>query len=197
MSSYSVLTDQELATYFREGDRHAFAEIFERYNDLLYAHAYNKLRNKEEARDIVQDVFVRFWNKHAEIELKSNLSGYLYVMMRNSIFSLMSHKSVVNNYAASFNQFKYEGEAITDHLVREKQLAAIIEREIAALPPRMREVFELSRMENLSNKQIAERLGLSEFTVADQVKKALRVLRLRIGLALVIAHHLLPYKDFF
>lgn len=197
MSSYSELTDQELATYLREGDRHAFAEIFERYHDLLYVHAYNKLRNKEEARDIVQDVFVRFWNKHAAIELKSNLSGYLYVMMRNSIFSLMSHKSVVNSYAASFNQFKYEGEAITDHLVREKQLSAIIEREIAALPPRMREVFELSRKENLSNKQIAERLGISEFTVADQVKKALRVLRLRIGLALVVAHHLLPYKDFF
>lgn len=197
MSSYSELTDQELATYLRKGDRHAFAEIFERYHDLLYAHAFNKLRNKEEARDIVQDVFVRFWNKHAAIELKSNLSGYLYVMMRNSIFSLMSHKSVVNNYAASFNQFKYEGEAITDHLVREKQLTAIIEREIAALPLRMREVFELSRKENLSNKQIAVRLGISEFTVADQVKKALRVLRLRIGLALVVAHHLLPYKDFF
>jgi RNA polymerase sigma-70 factor (ECF subfamily) len=197
MSSYSTLKDEELATYFREGDRHAFAEIFERYNDLLYAHAYNKLRNKEEARDIVQDVFVRFWNKHAEIDIKSNLSGYLYIMVRNSIFSLISHKSVVNHYAASFNQFRYEGEAITDHLIREKQLSSIIAAEIAALPPRMREVFELSRKDNLSNRQIAERLGLSEFTVADQIKKALRVLRLRIGLVLVLAHHLLPYKDFF
>jgi len=192
MPSYSMLNDEQLAAYFREGDRHAFAEIFERYNDLLYAHAYNKLRNKEEARDIVQDVFVRFWNKHAEVELKSNLSGYLYVMMRNSIFSSISHQSVVKNYAASFNQFKYEGEAITDHLVREKQLSAIIEAEIAALPPRMREVFELRRKENLSNRQIAERLGLSEFTVADQIKKALRALRLRIGMVLLVAYHLLP-----
>jgi len=194
MSDYSKLSDEELATCFREGDRHAFAEIFERYNDLLYAHAYNKLRNREEARDIVQDVFVRFWNKHAQIELKINLSGYLYVMVRNSIFSLMSHKGVVNNYASSFNTFKCAGEAVTDHLVREKQLAAIIAAEIAALPPRMREVFELSRKENLTNKQIAERLGLSEFTVADQIKKALRVLRLRIGLVLVIAHHILLHK---
>jgi RNA polymerase sigma-70 factor (family 1) len=192
MSAYSSFSDAELAAFFKEGNRHAFAEIFERYNDVLFAHAYNKLRNKEEARDIVQDVFVRFWNKREQIELKSNLSGYLYVMVRNSIFSLISHKNVVTYYATSFNQFKYEAEAITDHLVREKQLAAIIAAEIAALPPRMREVFELSRKENLSNRQIAERLGLSEFTVADQIKKALRVLRLRIGLVLVIATHLLP-----
>lgn len=192
MMSYSSFSDAELATSFREGDRLAFAEIFERYNDVLFSHAYNKLRNKEEARDIVQDVFVRFWNKREQIELKTNLSGYLYVMVRNSIFSLISHKNVVNYYATSFNQFRYEGEAITDHLVREKQLASIIEAEIAALPPRMREVFELSRKENLSNRQIAERLGLSEFTVADQIKKALRVLRLRIGMVLVIALHLLP-----
>jgi RNA polymerase sigma-70 factor (ECF subfamily) len=191
MSTYSSFSDTDLAAFFKEGDRHAFAEIFERYHDVLFSHAYNKLRNKEEARDIVQDVFVRFWNKREQIELKSNLSGYLYVMVRNSIFSLMSHKNVVNYYASSFNQFKYEGEAITDHRVREKQLAAIINAEIAALPPRMREVFELSRKENLSNRQIAERLGLSEFTVADQIKKALRVLRLRMGLVLALAFHIL------
>lgn len=192
MSSYSSFSDAELAVFLKEGDRDAFAEIFERYNDVLFAHAYNKLRNKEEARDIVQDVFVTFWNKRLQIELKSNLAGYLYVMVRNSIFSLIGHKNVVNNYATSFNQFKYEGEPVTDHLVREKQLAAIIETEIAALPPRMRQVFEMSRKEHLSNKQIAERLGLSEFTVADQIKKALRMLRLRIGLVLVVAFHLLP-----
>lgn len=192
MSTYISFSDTELAVFFKEGDRKAFAEIFERYNDVLFVHAYNKLRNKEEARDVVQDVFVRFWNKREQIELKSNLSGYLYVMVRNSIFSLISHKNVVSYYATSFNQFKYEGEAVTDHLVREKQLAAIIETEISALPPRMREVFELSRKENLSNRQIAERLGLSEYTVADQIKKALRVLRLRIGLVLFVALHFLP-----
>jgi len=187
MLSYNQYSDEELASRFKQGDHSAFAEIFERYNDLLYAHAYNKLRNKEEAKDIVQEVFIKFWNKHAELELKSNLSGYLYIMVRNSIFSLISHKNVKNNYAASFSQFKQEGEAVTDHLIREKQLAKIIETEIAALPPRMREVFELRRKEHLSNKQIALRLNISEFTVSDQMKKALRQLRLRIGLVLVIA----------
>lgn len=191
MRDYSKLSDFELTGLLKQGDNAAFAEIFERYNDLLYAHAYNKLRNKEEAGDAVQDVFIKIWDKHPTLELHTNLAGYLYTMLRNGIFSLISHKNVVSNYAASFNKFRAEGENITDHTIREKQLRAIIEKEIGALPPRMREVFELSRNDGLSNKQIAECLGISEHTVADQIKKALKQLRTRIGLVLVVAFHLL------
>lgn len=186
MTAYSNFSDQELAELLKSGDRDAFGQIFERYNDLLYAHAYNKLRNKEDARDVVQDVFIKLWNRHEHLEITSNVSGYLYVMVRNGIFSLLSHKNIVSNFATSYNRFRIEGEAITDHLVREKQLSAIIEGEIAMLPKRMREVFELSRKQNMSNKQIAEKLAISEFTVADQIKKALRQLRTRIGLLLFI-----------
>ncbi|MHA4895388.1 RNA polymerase sigma-70 factor [Pedobacter sp. PWIIR3] len=192
MVDYTTYTDQELVALLKHGDRLALAQIFEKYNDLLYAHAYNKLRLKEDARDIVQDVFVKLWNRHERLEVTSNLPGYLFMMTRNAIFSHLAHKVVVSDYAESYQRFKEEGEAVTDHLIREKQLAAIIEKEIAALPPRMREVFELSRKENLSNKQIAERLGISEATVADQIKKALRQLRIKIGLVLVLAYWFMP-----
>lgn len=191
MLLYGQFSDVELIAALKLGDRSAFAEIFDRYSDLLYVHAYNKLRHKEEAKDMVQDVFIKLWDKHRQLEIKSNLSGYLYVMVRNSIFSLISHKNVINNYSAAFCKFRLEGEAVTDHLIREKQLAKIIEAEIAALPPRMREVFELRRKEHLSNKQIALRLNISELTVSDQMKKALRQLRLRMGLVLAIAGYLL------
>jgi RNA polymerase sigma-70 factor (ECF subfamily) len=66
-------------------------------------------------------------------------------------------------------------------LVREKQLAAIIEREIAALPPKMREVFVLSRKEYLTHKEIAELLGISEQTVSKHVTNALKILRVKLG----------------
>ncbi len=71
---------------------------------------------------------------------------------------------------------------LTDHLVREKQMKAIIEREISKLPKKMRIVFELSRNEHLSHKEIAETLNLSEQTVTDQIKKALKILRTRMGM---------------
>jgi RNA polymerase sigma-70 factor (ECF subfamily) len=191
MQVYSEFSDIELLSLLKAGKHAAFAEIFERYNDLLYTHAYNKVRNKEDARDIVQDVFIKLWNKHEQLEITNNLPGYLYVMTRNATLSLISHKNIVGNYANSFNEYRINHEAVTDHLIREKQFAQIIENEIAALPPRMREAFELSRKHHLTNKQIAERMGISEDTVAFQIKMALKHLRPRIGLILLIVHNLL------
>jgi RNA polymerase sigma-70 factor (ECF subfamily) len=69
-----------------------------------------------------------------------------------------------------------------DSLIREKQLSEIIESEIALLPPKMRVVFELSRKKHLTHRQIAEELGISEETVKSQIKNALKILRVRLGL---------------
>ncbi|MNY42390.1 RNA polymerase sigma factor [compost metagenome] len=77
--------------------------------------------------------------------------------------------------------------------MREKQLKEIIEEEISALPARMQEIFRMSRFEQMSHKEIAEKLALSEQTVKDQVKKALRILRIKLGL---IAYLTLFFKIF-
>ena len=92
-----------------------------------------------------------------------------------------------SKYINSFKAFHETGTCITDYAIREKQLASIIEREIDALPPRMREIFILSRRANLSHKQIAQQLDLSELTVKTQVKHALKILRTRLGLVVFIA----------
>ncbi len=70
----------------------------------------------------------------------------------------------------------------TDFLIRENDLKNLIEKEIQALPPRMKEVFQLSRKDKLSHKEIANLMDISEQTVSTQIKKALRILRVRLGL---------------
>jgi len=190
LDNLQLRTDLALLASSMEGDRKAFAEIFERYHDLLYQHAYNKLKDRDEANDVIQEVFVKLWNMKAGTQVQ-NLSAYLYTMVRNQIFSLIQHKEVVSVYSKSFQDFKESGSMEADYLIREKQLNEIINREIAALPPRMREIFELSRKDYLSNKQIAEKLNLSEHTVADQIKKALKQLRLKVGGPAIIIFYLL------
>ncbi|TKC08975.1 RNA polymerase sigma factor [Pedobacter frigoris] len=182
MAEYSAYTDQELVALLKQGNTVAFAEIFERYYPLLYSHAYNKLRSREDAMDIVQDVFVKLWNRHQRLEEMPNFTGYLYTMLRNTVLSFIYRQKTVSDYASQFEKFQEEGEASTDHRIRESQLRLIIETEIAALPPRMREVFELRRNEYLSNKEIAEKLGISEQTVEVQMKKAKKQLREKLGL---------------
>jgi RNA polymerase sigma-70 factor (family 1) len=184
----STNTDQELIALLKAGNHDAYTEIFIRYNRVLYGHAHKKLMNKEEAQDVVQEVFTGLWQKRANIQINSNLAGYLYTALRNKIYNVMSHKGVEADYVVSLKRHLNEEYAITDHLIREKQLQEIIDQELAALPPRMREVFELSRKKYLSHKEIAEALNISESTVTDQVKKALKILKPRIGLVLALIY---------
>lgn len=189
MAAYGIYTDQELTALLKEGNAFAFTEVFNRYSALLYQHTFNKIRDTEEARDVVQEIFAKLWTRREELDLKTmNLKGYLYVTARNAVFDLLRHKTHVEAYAAAYGKFAAEGVAETDYLIREKQLTALIAAEIALLPPRMREVFELRRIENLSNKEIAERLNISEHTVKDQMKKALQKLRPKIGMVIIMAY---------
>ncbi|OOQ56727.1 RNA polymerase sigma factor [Mucilaginibacter pedocola] len=180
------ISDQDLVSLLREGNKDAYTEIYNRYKWLLHAHAYKKLGDRDAANDLVQELFTSLWTRRGDIVLISTLSAYLYTAVRNRVLNMMEHKQVESKYIDSLAAYTSNYVAGTDHLVREKQLMAIIETEIAALPPKMREVFELSRKSHLSHKEIAEQLNISEETVKKQVKNALKVLRVRLGLVLYI-----------
>ncbi|TKC08612.1 RNA polymerase sigma factor [Pedobacter frigoris] len=193
MAAYGAYTDQELVALLRQGDRNAFTQIYDRYHSLLYIYAHKKLHSKEASQDVIQDVLIALWNKRFDFSFEVSLKSYLFTAVRNKAFDLFSHKKVEAKYIASLQSFIDIATESTDFLVREKDLSALIEREIQALPPKMREIFELSRKDKLSHKEIAKALNISEHTVATQMKRALKVLRLRLGLVVWIAM-LLFYK---
>lgn len=186
MFDYGSLSDFELTDLLREDDAAAFTVIYNRHFNVLYVHAYARLRDKDDAQDVIHELFAQLWNKRKELSVKTSLSAYLYTAVRNKILDVISHHQVESKYVTSLQSFIDEGDCITDHLVRERQLTGIIEKGIADLPPKMREVFELSRKEQMSHKQIAAQLNLSEQTVRKQVNNALRILRLKLGLMLFV-----------
>ncbi len=182
MSDYSSYTDTELSSLLKEGDHQAYASIYERYKFLLYTHAYKKLQDREEARDVVQEVFAMLWNKRENINPQSNLAGYLYTTLRNTILNLFARKEVQTRYTDSMATYYANEYAPTDHRIRSQQLAEMIDREIAALPTKMQEVFVLSRKAHLNRKEISMQLGISEATVDRQIANALKILRTRLSL---------------
>lgn len=184
---YSSLSDAELTTLLKSGDALAYTVIYNKYFDPLYIQACNKLKHKEEAQDIIHELFAHLWNKRDELVIKSNLASYLYTSVRNRILDNISHQQVESKYANSLQNFINEGYCITDHLIRERQLATLIEKGISDLPPKMREVFELSRKQKLSHKEIAQQLNLSEQTVKKQVNNALKILRVKLGTMLFLS----------
>ncbi|HEX3386234.1 MAG TPA: sigma-70 family RNA polymerase sigma factor, partial [Mucilaginibacter sp.] len=158
MTNYNACTDPQLLNLLRSGDRMAYTEIYDRYALALLGHVYNKARDREESKDVVHEVFATLWAKRESLQI-DYLAGYLFRSVRNVILNQIAHRAVQEKFIRSMEQFAASND-VPDHLVREKQLTAIIEREIAALPPKMREVFVLSRKEHLSHKEIAQLLGI-------------------------------------
>jgi RNA polymerase sigma-70 factor (family 1) len=185
MGAYTLYSDEELTNLLKKGDDIAFEEIYERFFSRLYAHAFLRLKDKSECKDLVQELFANLWARRATVDF-SNLSHYLYTSAKNGVINLIAHKAVESKYFSKLPQSISIQECITDYRARELQLAEIIRKEISALPPKMREVFELSRTKNMSHKEIAEHLGITEQSVRSHVKNALKILRVKLGLILYI-----------
>lgn len=181
MSGYHLHTDEELFVLIKEGNHTAYTQIFDRFYSLLYLHALKVLLDEDEAKDLVQELFEMIWLKRSSLTVNGSVSAYLYASTRNMVLNQIAHKKVKNRYLDALGEFIGQEEYHTDFYVRERELKRIIEKEISALPQKMSEIFKLSRTEYLSHKEIASRLHLSELTVKTQVKRALRILKPKLG----------------
>ncbi|MFD2556679.1 RNA polymerase sigma factor [Sphingobacterium tabacisoli] len=183
MSAYQEHTDQTLVTLLKQSDQIAYTEIYNRYIKLLYTFALKRLSNEQEVEDLLHEIFMSLWNKRAELNDKQALAPYLYNAIRYQIINIYSKRKLSARYLDSFNQFLLNEYHVdeTDHLTRHKELSTLIEKEIEALPQKMREVFNLSRKSGYSRKQIAEELDISEETVKSHMHHALKILKRKLG----------------
>lgn len=184
----STLLDAELIIEIINNNEQAFYELYMRYSTLLLVYANRKLADKEEAKDVVQEVFVHFWDQKANLASDLQVSAYLYKAVLNKILNIYKHKDVLQRFEAE--QFNYTPTISndTDFLIREKEIRAMIDKEIAAMPPRMREIYQLKKQYFLSTKAIAEKLELSEHTVSTQLKRAAKLLKDKFGLVIYVLY---------
>lgn len=181
MNTCRSLTDQQLLDLIRSGDEAAFAEIYERYWGIMYSHILKMLGKEDDAKDITQELFTTLWLKGTNIEFNTNIAGYLYVMARNKVISLIRQDKVRKDYLSSLSLYALEMSNTTLEQLNARDLATAVERELQSLPCKMREIFELSRKQNLSHKEIAVRLEISDKTVKKQISNALKIIRLRLN----------------
>lgn len=186
MPAYRLLTDDEIFVLIKEGDHAAYTQLFDRFYGLLYVHALKILRDEDEAKDLVQELFEMVWKKRESLSFTGSISSYLYACIRNLVLNHIAHQKVRARYIDSLQEFMEQEDGPTDFYVREQQLKALIEAAIAALPEKMSEIFRLSRHEYLSHKEIAAKLQLSELTVKTQVKRALKILKPKFGFVFIL-----------
>lgn len=188
---YRKFDDVELAHLLRQQDQNAFSEIYRRHWHILFLHAYKMIRDEDEAKDIVQDIFAGLWNSSATLNISSSLKGYLYVTVRNRILNRIRQTKSSDDFIGLLAQQLTGVDESTTDLINERELQEIIDNEVNKLPPRMKQVFQLSREHFLTHKQIAEKLGTSEETVKKQISGSLKILRGKLdkfgGLSVLLA----------
>src|SRR5690606_10522985 len=187
--SYKSCSDSELIGLILEDDHGAYLEVYERYSPRLYFHACKRVADRDDVKDLLQDVFSALWHNQHSLSPESSLGGYLYAILRYRTIKLITQKKATSGYFEALST-DIPDPVHADDRARENQLGQLIEEEIEQLPPRMQEIFRMSRQQYLSHKEIADELGLSEMTVKKHVNNALKVLRQKLGALLSIAYFL-------
>lgn len=187
MSNPDLNPDNLLVNRLRNGDESALTELYNSFWQSLYVSSYNVIKDKELCEDIIQDIFMNIWHNREKLEIHISLKGYMYACARYQVFNHLKknkdkiHVELFDDLEKRFQHSTPETEMMHDELVQ--QINLIIE----TLPEKCQMVYKLSREEQLSHKEIAERLNISTKTVENHITKALQVIRLSMGSTASIA----------
>ena len=171
--------EEWLLLELRKGNKRAFEGIFNRYWYTLFKVAYSRIKRREEAEEIVQNIFTALW-KNRDTALISNLSYYLYASVTKGVISKIREKLVQKKYWDYYTRFLPEYSMLTDEKVEFEDLNSAMENALLELPQKSQQVFKLNRLQGLSITEIAQFLKMPRRTVEHHLTKSLRTLRIRL-----------------
>lgn len=175
------MEDNALILLLKQSNKDAFTTLYKKYWRQVYNFSKLYLTSKEAAEEVVQEVFIKIWESRDFIRENDNFKGLLFIITRNLIF---------NHHRKNVNEDFYKMTVLTaveasyniEDEIETKNLGEYIDMLISELPPRRQEIFNLSRKENKTYKEIAIILNISEKTVENQISEALKFLRKNITL---------------
>lgn len=154
-----------------------FKIVFKEYYSPLTHFAADLLKDKQSAEDVVQEVFVRIWNQNEVMDMKKNIKSYLFTSVRNAALDHITKNKKVTLVSDTSDYEKNVGYEYSDDKNDEYILKDLISNSLRQLPPRCYDIFVLSKLKGYSQKEIAEKLGISIKTIENQMTKAYKILR--------------------
>lgn len=160
-----------------DGDEDAFCELYAAYKNRLIYFAMRFLKSREYAEDIFQDAFAVIWQGRRFINPDASFSSYLYTIMRNRILNQLRDMENQDKLKEQILSHAVDYTNETKDEILANDLRTFISRALQQLTPRQREIFEMSREQQMSHREIAETLGISVNTVQESISTSLRALR--------------------
>ncbi len=179
MSDNYIYNERELLFRLAEGDEAVFSDLYRQYWQKLFVYIVRIIRSEPDAEDLLQELFSSLWKRREQLTAIESLSAYLFTSARYLcvayVENRLTHSQQLSLLADYYKKVAVPSEA--EMAIRIEELQRQLEKAIRELPPRVKEVFILSRKYHLSHKEIANELGISEQTVKKQVQYALKIIR--------------------
>jgi RNA polymerase sigma-70 factor, ECF subfamily len=183
----------QLFEQIQNDNENAFELLYKRLFPRLKDFANRIVRDEDIAKDIVQDVFIKLWEKKKEIKL-INIEAFIFKVLRNQCISHIKNLKIVENVKINLSDLQYAEELYRidfiknePYLLVEKELQLEVEKVMKSLPDQCKNVFHLSRIEGLKNREIAERLGINIKNVERHITRALTSFKDHFGDKIPIA----------
>ncbi len=165
-------TESSLIEELNKGNKEAFRLLFEKYGKRLYHFSLKYLRDKEDSEDLLNEVFLKIWENRGTLKTNTSFQAYLFTIAYNNIRKRFLKKSKEEKYIQIFAEEYISESSINEDSLDYLQFVNKIEKIVNLLPPRRREIFNLSYKEELKNEEIADRLGISIQFVKNQLSIA-------------------------
>lgn len=172
--------EKDLFLKIKKGDEKAFEILFHFYYGSLCLYAASFLGNDTAAEEIVQDFFVKLWEKRKEISITTSVKNYLFRSVKNLSLNQLQHDKIKNRFVQQTVREQKTKLADEDNYF-EIDLAKKIKESIDSLPEKRKEIFKLSRENGLKYREIAEKLNVSIKTVETQMGLAIKTLREKLS----------------
>lgn len=142
-NAYLKFGDKQLIAMLKRGDHSAFAEILHRYFTLLFSFSYRRMETRDQARDLVHNLFVNMWETRAQLIIEDPLETYLMENIKNRLLDHYRHAKISRKYIETLGA--YLNDPKNEFPVPQKDIKALIEMEVAALPEKMRIAYQARR----------------------------------------------------
>ena len=174
--SHKLLEDAELVHLLKRDDADAFKQLYERYWFRMYSLGMNKLRRKEVAEELAQQLFATLWQKRHSLDIQ-NIKAYLTQSLKNLIVDYIRKNIQEEHYLEHLRFYFPSGSSTTTMAVQYDELFLALEDALLHLPEKTRQVFIMSRFEQLTIPEIAEQLDVSDKAIEYHLSRALAFLR--------------------
>lgn len=169
-------TNEELVQFLKIGSTEAFGELMDRYSSRIYRFSMGYLKNRHDAEEIVQEVFLKIWKMREELLSDKSLDYLLFTIAKNGILNTIRKEKSQQAYLDYVSLHPGRNILVDDEL-NFRELQGAYEKAITQLSPKRREIFRLRKERFLSNAQIAAHLGVSVKTIENQMTSAIAAIR--------------------